>query len=152
MSAAERHQLSDMLIAAEEVLQALVERAESEPVDAEEYALLLDAWPEVRQAFARARHALEAQSEAGAELDARLRDAGLLGMQLRMKLGIFWRVHRLFGGWPQDRRSRSSWRKATVRLLRVLNIILGSLAVVIPPVEAVSEFKDFLEIVLDLDG
>jgi hypothetical protein len=81
-----------------------------------------------------------------AELDApdailRLGDAGLLGAQLTAKLAPFRRW------WAEWRSARSL--ESLQRALKRANVILGSLASVLPGVEALKEFKETTEAMVD---
>ncbi|HLM48585.1 MAG TPA: hypothetical protein VK458_32270, partial [Myxococcaceae bacterium] len=74
---------------------------------------------------------------------------GLSGAQLNFKLGTFRLLSRLD---IIDRGKKRFWRKVAewlVKILKQVNTILASLAKAFPPLEAVKEFKETLENILD---
>jgi len=85
--------------------------------------------------FERARQGL---AQAGAAtLDRQLSDAGLTKPQLDLKLSGFGRAVRRF----RDAGGKVLFRRA----LRWANVILGSLAGIVPGVEAIKEYKESIE-------
>lgn len=96
----------------------------------------------------RQRHFANAQDRLGSgELDGPLIDHGLTGAQLDLKLTLFESAQR-----ELDTTGRRGRRRAWGWLLRVTNVLLTSLANVIPPLGAVKEFKDATEAALDPRG
>lgn len=94
--------------------------------------LLIEAWPEVATKY----EALQQAVQSG-EYETRLQEAGLRGPQFRVKAEGFGRHLSIF---RSDRKPK--WLK---KLLRWADIILGSLASVIPGGDAVQEFKEAIE-------
>jgi hypothetical protein len=94
--------------------------------------LLVEAWPEVRAQY----DALQSNVKSGS-YESGLEQAGLRGPQFRLKAEGFRRHLSIF---RKDRNPK--WLK---KLLRWGDIILGSLASVIPGGDAVQEFKEAIE-------
>jgi hypothetical protein len=102
----------------------------------------LRAWETVEPRFYTLVEELRFLADEGAQsLDRSLETAGLTGAELELKIGGWRRALRRFGVQPV--------RKALIKTLGWANLILGSLAVVLPHAEAVKEFKDAFEKSLD---
>ncbi|HEU4454966.1 MAG TPA: hypothetical protein VFR81_18020 [Longimicrobium sp.] len=100
--------------------------------------LFAEAWLQARPTVALLQEQLNSQD---AELNYRLEVCGLKGAQLTMKT-------------QQARLSFSDWliEKSKRKLRRVLkwsNILLGSLAAVLPPAHALKEIKESVEAGID---
>jgi hypothetical protein len=110
-------------------------------------ALLEAAWEELENEgrFAEARNSIEA-----GKFDQRLEEHGLHRAQLDLKVGVFELADEAVA---RDERKRFRWPKGSKRLmawaLKAGNVILGSLADVVPGVSAIQEFKDGAEAALD---
>jgi hypothetical protein len=96
--------------------------------------LLIEAWPEVATKY----EALEYAVQSG-EYETRLQEAGLRGPQFRVKAEGFRRHLSIF---RKDTPRKPKWLK---KVLGWADIILGSLASVIPGGDAVQEFKEAIE-------
>lgn len=129
--------LRDFLDETEALLTEIIDRR-SEFIPGELQPYFVDAWPEVRASISTAKGDLFTRSVVA----DRLPSAGLSGKQLALKLVAFRRsVDALkLGGWS---------RRLLKRVLGWLNIILGSLASVLPGVDAIKEFKEAIENALD---
>ena len=96
-----------------------------------------EAWPEVRSRIRSTQSDLRTIGR----LKEDLPDAGLAGRQLHLKLEGFGRaLEALKGGWS---------RKLLKRVLKWADVILGSLASVLPGSEFVKEYKEALEAALE---
>lgn len=129
--------LRDFLNETEALLTEIIDRrAEFIPEELQPY--FVEAWPEVRASISTAKDDLFTR----VVVSDRLPSAGLTGKQLALKLFAFRRsVDALkLGGWS---------RRLLKRVLDWLNTILGSLASVLPGVDAIKEFKEAIENALD---
>lgn len=109
--------------------------------------LLEEAWDELQreERFEQAVY----QVEAG-EWDRRLIDHGLYGAQLALKLGIFDRAGEGVSREEQRSFQGSKRRRGVFKwVLKAGNVVLGSLADVVPGGAAIREFKDAAETALD---
>lgn len=102
---------------------------------------LVDAWSEVKPKLNTIRDALDSPD---AQVAKKLADAGLTGQQLDLKL------KGLSEAWARFQ------RRGSVRLLRKvldwINILLGSLASILPGGEGVKELKEAIEKLIGEDG
>ena len=113
---------------------------------------MLAAWKTVQPKFAAARSKLEFKAATG--IISRLREAGLLGDELVFKLSIFNHAHDEF----RDARMKAEvqladqpwWKRWFKRAMKAGDVILGSLAKVLPPLEAVKEYKESIEAGMEL--
>ena len=105
----------------------------------------IDAWPSVQRSLASLRNTLtDAQTRLDSPVRRALEEIGLTGIQLQLKLqGFFGAIGRRVG-----RLSRRWLRE----VLAWANVILGSLARVLPAAEVVKEYKECLEVALDYSG
>ena len=99
-----------------------------------------DAHSEIENSIRKAINDLENES------DQNLISVGLSGKQLQLKLSGFNNAYTI---WQAKRTN-----KILLSLLKWLNIILGSLAAIIPIIEPIKEYKECLEnhIAENLDG
>ena len=119
--------------------------------------LVLAAWKDLQRNFQQIRSSIESR-----DFDQRLDAAGLSGVQLRLKEDILTRLSNLFGEQRNDRRDirvedaarryrPPRWLKKLLGgLLKAINMVLGSMSVAIPFAEPIKEFKEGLEILLEL--
>ena len=115
------------------------------------------AWDATRENFAFAIRALA--SEMDFELLPKLREVSLVGDALVFKLSVFEHPYNelLDHGLASDGEPRATrwwqiWRKLFNRTLRAADVILGSLAKVLPVVEAITEYKEAIESGVELGG
>jgi hypothetical protein len=128
--------LSDFLQDVEAVLFAIIADGISMlPLHLQEPAR--NAWPEVKSRLSELRD--EIKREHG--LPPRLELAGLTGANLDFKLQGFRYARKRHSELPVP-----AWLK---RMLRWMNILLGSLATVMPGAELVKEYKDAIEAGID---
>jgi hypothetical protein len=130
----------------EQVLGALVEsRDRLMPESLRDDALA--AWQEGRETFSTVRSAVQTVARED------LARAGLVGSQLRLKLRGFGERLRQFGegffDFLRDRLPLDVIKRIIKKLLEWANIILGSLASIIPPAEALQELKDGIKLAVD---
>lgn len=97
---------------------------------------LQDAWDELDPSFAMADRYTREPPDARL-FEAQLAHVGLTGAQLRLKVGAF---RGALGTWRQDLS-----KKGLQSLLGWANIILGSLAGIVPGAEAIKEYKEAFE-------
>jgi len=92
---------------------------------------IVDAWDELQSAFDDVKQRVESENLTS---DEHLQQVGLMGKQLELKLKGF------SGAWDKFK----SW--GSVKILKTvldwIDIILGSLASLIPGADAIEEFKD----------
>lgn len=101
---------------------------------------LLVAWQSLRRTVAEVKRQL---SRGGQSLRGRLRNAGLLGDQLVLKLHGFWEALGTL--------IKSQTLESLKAVLKWVDLLLGSIAKAIAPAEAVAEFKEAFELLLDGD-
>ena len=114
------------------------------------------AWDDVRPKFSLAISSL--QEPSASNITERLAEVGLTGPQLVFKLSIFRQAHDELTdhGMPaaEEKPKKMRWWERWVSLLKptlkAANVILGSLAKVLPPVEAIKEFKEAVEAAVNL--
>lgn len=119
----------------DDVLEPLVKQAPQD--DYGKY--LRQAWEDVKPVFEEAKRQLREQR------DDKLRDAGLSGNELQLKMFVFgsaipvslprpwaWPV------WPWD-------EYVTRKILQIINAILGSISSLVPIVHRIKEFKEMIE-------
>jgi hypothetical protein len=124
--------LQQFLTEVEEVFAKVLEDREN-LLPADLHDAFLEAWPEVRSRISRTRHDLTTI----ASVEERLPEAGLTGKQLDLKLAGFGRALESL---------RRKWgRKLLKPVLKWANILLGSLAAVLPGAELIKEYKESLE-------
>ena len=141
------HQMETMLAVVAEHPRSIIPGRHHENLKA--------AWGEVRPKFSQAIEALRMPAASNRLPD--LQNAGLTGAQLVFKLSIFQHARgELFEyGMPKEgqQRKRRWWERWLDRLkpaLKAANVILGSLAKVMPVVEAIKEFKESVESGIEL--
>jgi hypothetical protein len=129
----DRSDLADFVVGVRDILQQVVEwrgllfREElREPI--------AEAWQELRPSFDDVMRALVEGDEEERVSDEELRRVGLTGRQLQLKLIGF------NGAWDRLRQWGSV--KVLKKVLEWIDIILGSLASIIPGADAIEEFKD----------
>ena len=129
----DRDKLADFVVGTKDILQQVVEWREL--LFREELRQpIADAWNELGSAFEEVTKGLvEGEGEELVSDDA-LRRIGLTGMQLELKLRGFNSAWDKFKQWGSI--------KLLKKLLDWIDIILGSLASVIPGADAIEEFKD----------
>jgi hypothetical protein len=110
------------------------------------------AWTAVRPSFNTAVNDLQMTIAASGDVLSRLKDSGLTGHQLVFKLSIFRHASdRLIDhGTPKDGQQRkrrwwSRWRRLFKPVLKAADVILGSLADILPVLEAIKEYKEAVE-------
>jgi len=115
------------------------------------------AWSEVQPKFTAASN--ELRPPQSTNHISKLKEVGLMGPQLTFKLSIFQhaRDELLDHGTPKDgQQKKRRWWKRFCRLfkpaLKAADVILGSLAGVIPVVEAIKEYKESVESGVELGG
>jgi hypothetical protein len=109
-------------------------------------ALLATAWEELE-----AEHRFEDAQRLirSGDFDAGLTDHGLRGEQLRLKLDTAERAIEAFD--RQERRLVSrvrTKRRILTWALKAANVVVDSVAIVVPPVAAIKEFKNSTEVAL----
>ena len=80
-------------------------------------------------------------------LKERLREHGLTGKELQRKLRIFYKARTIFLEKYNNAKVNIA-RELAKRFLDAMDVILDSLANVIPPLGAVKEFKNSIEVVI----
>jgi len=135
---ADRQLLAQFLVDLKYVLSAFLElRGQLLPAHLRE--LSVAAWESTDQAFSILQRLL-LEPEDPILLVRRLRDVGLTDAPLRYKLAGFDRARQRKQ--PIEPRKSRSWYR---RIFGWANIILGSLAKVLPPAEIIKEFKESAE-------
>lgn len=100
----------------------------------------LDAWGEVRTIIDKLRTDLSTEVTDPPEMDDRFARAGLAGKQLQLKLDGYNEARKQPK--PDFPRRKRGWFG---RIFGWANVLLGSLATVLPGAEALKEFKESLE-------
>ncbi len=103
----------------------------------------LNAWKELKeQNITRKAKLIFQEMEADHELESKLRDIGLFGYQLEWKISsYFFFYNRFFVTTPLSRRLLK-------QVLKWADVILGSLATVLPILEPIKEYKEGIEATL----
>ena len=131
----DRAALADFMVGVRDILQQVVEWREL-LFRKELRQPIADAWLEVELAFLDVRRGLVESDEEGHEIvsEGALAKIGLTGKQLELKLKGFSSAWERFKEWGTV--------KVLKKLLDWIDIILGSLASIIPGADAIEEFKD----------
>ena len=114
---------------------------------------MLGAWTTVQPKLSTARSSLEVT--AATNIIPELQDAGLLGDELVFKLSVFNHAHDEFRDLKAKPPIQSTdkppwWKRWFKRALKAGDVLLGSLAKVLPPLEAVKEYKESVEVGVEL--
>lgn len=135
-----------------ETLRDLLDGVVQEPsgvIPGRHHARMRAAWEEVKPKFQLVIRELGPKIDVGKA--RRLKEAGLTGAQLQFKLSIFSHAHdslldqrRPTDPEPKAPRRRF-WSRLFDRTLKAADVILGSLAAIFPPAEAIKEFKESTE-------
>ena len=157
----DRTRLTTLLVWIRELLQFVVERVTQRKRAAQLHDQIHGAWTRVQERIDGLKEALARPTS---QQEEELREAGLAGSELALKHDLF---QSLWDRFQKQARSNSFWFWRRYRnflfpgfwrylgfflldrLFALANSFLGSLAKAFPPAEAIAEFKELMEVLVD---